>query len=504
MTPLTRTASIILCLDILTSYSYAREPEKSKELYEFTLEELMKVQVISASRRKQKLTEAPATIYVITEEEIKQYGYRDLKDVLENIPGVEYAYPQSHIHGGQRGFPGNWSQTRILINGRQVNMLFSSEVYVASQFTLNNVKQIEIIQGPASVLYGADAFTGVINIITKNSSNSENYSDVSFVSGYMDKLMDNRQVSFNAVTKTRNLGITAGGTIVNQEGPDYTDFVRSAEYTEVNRQLRNDMLDNNNPYRDDDRAYNANVDLLYFFSNNATLLAGVYYLGNEDGGGFENPEISYTNFNMIVEQTLTYLSHKNRFTFIPLMLSIDAYRVDENFFVRHQSMEDEGDNPPYIGAINVEDSRLHNINVQFDFTPKSISNYLIVGFGYNELDIGEPAHTGLSTTDTTLGDPIVGRYLYPPPGYFAYLRPYLEQNKKYAYLQDQQSFFANRLQITLGGRYDYHNIYGGITNLRSGLYFQIIEGLAVKGLYGEAFREPNIFEISVLKHGIIG
>jgi outer membrane cobalamin receptor len=95
-----------------------------------------------------------------------------------------------------------------------------------------------------------------------------------------------------------------------------------------------------------------------------------------------------------------------------------------------------------------------------------------------------------------MGKPLVGRYLYPPKGLFAFLRPYLDQNKKYAYLQDQHSFFDDKLQITLGVRYDHHNIYGGITNLRSGLYYQLKKGWAIKALYGEAFREPTMFELS--------
>lgn len=493
---LIKLVSAILVLGVPAFHSYAQEPGSSRELYELSLAELMDVRVITPSKRTQTVLEAPATIYVVTEEDIEQYGYRDLKDVLQHLPGIEYAYPQSHIHGGQRGFPGNWSQTKILINGRRVNMLFSGEVYVASQYPLSNVKQIEVIQGPASALYGADAFTGVINIITKNSENAEKGSDFSFALGSMDKAFDNKQASFNLITEKKNLGMTLSGTIFNQEGPDFTDFLRSAQYTEINRSLRNEMFDSGNPYRDDDRAYNANADFIYSFNENSKVSAGGYFLGNEDGGGFENPEIVYTNFDMIVEQTLTYLNYENRFASYPVKLTIDGFYEHENFFVRHQSLADEGDNPPLIGAINVEDSKLYNINIQFDIMPKRIPNYLIAGFGYSSLNIGEPAHTGLSRFDTTFDVPIVGRYLFPPKGYFSYLKPYLDQDKKYAYLQDQQSFFNESLQVTLGARYDHHNMYGNIVNLRGGLYYQLTKGWAVKALYGEAFREPTIFELS--------
>ncbi len=470
--------------------------QEMDQLLDYSLEELGQIRVFTASKRIQKQGEAPATVYVVTEDDIKQYGYRDLKDVLHNLPGIEYANAHSSLQGGQRGFAENWAQTKLLINGRPMNKLWSGEAYIASQYTLNNVKRIEVVQGPASALYGADAFTGVINIITKNSENSEHGSDIATSLGSVDEAFDSKQFSFNTIGQNKNLGITLSGTIFNQDGPDFTDFIRTAEYTEDNIDLRNEMLDNGNPYRDDNRAYNFNIDFIYTIDTGANINAGIYFLRDEDGGGIENPEISYTNFSYNSEQILTYFKLENEFDSYPIKLTIDAYREDEDDYIRFQSREDEGDNPPFLASFNIEDNKSYTINTQFDITPKSIPNYLIVGFGYYRVDIGEPAFTGLSTSDTTLGSPIVGRYLFPPIGYFSNLTPYLEQDKYYVYIQDQHSFLDERLQLTLGGRYDHHNIYGDITNIRSGLYYQLAEGWAIKALYGEAFREPTMFEFT--------
>ncbi len=469
---------------------------QEKTLTEMTIEELMNVKVITASTYYQNLIEAPATTYVITEEEIQQYGYRDLKDVLQHIPGIEYVSSHSNLQGGQRGFAENWSQTKLLINGRPVNKLWSGESYIASQYTLNNVKQIEIIQGPASALYGADAYTGVINIITKNNDNSKDSSDVSFALGSHDKIFDSKQVSFNIMTKKKNLGFTLSGTVFNQQGPDFTEFVRTPQYTFDNLQLRNDMLDNGNPYRDDNKAYNMNVDLKYSISANTDISGGVYFLKDEDGGGIESPEISYTNFGYISEQILTYLKFTKEFKSWPAKLTIDAFREDENDLVRFQDRVDQGNNPPFLAVFNIEGCKSHTINTQFDFTPTSIPNYLVIGVGYYNVSIGEPAFTGLSSTDSTLGNPIVGRYYYPPKGYFSNLLPYLDQEKVNFYIQDQHSFFEDKLQITLGARYDHHNIYGDITILRGGIYFKPIKSLSIKALYGEAFREPTMYEFT--------
>lgn len=481
-------------LSLTTPIVWAQE--WNVKLLDYSLEELGNIEVVTASRRMQTVAEAPATIYVITEDEIKQYGYRDLKDVLQNLPGIEYVNAHSNLQGGQRGFAENWAQTRLLINGRPMNKLWSGEAYIASQYTLNNVKQIEVVQGPASALYGADAYTGVINIITKSSDNSPLGSDISTALGSVDEAFDSKQFSFNSISQNKNLGVTLSGTVFNQSGPDFTDFIRTAQYTEDNIQLRNEMLDNGNPYRDDNRSYNINVDFIYRIDLTSSVNAGVYFLRDEDGGGIENPEISYTNFGYDSEQVLTYLKFENAFDTYPVKLAVDVFNEDEDDYIRFQNREDEGDNPPYLAAFNVEDSRAYTVNVQFDINPESVPNYLIAGFGYYNVDIGEPAFTGLSTTDTTLGSSLVGRYFYPPAGYFSNLSPYLYQKKVYVYLQDQHSFFDDRLQLTLGGRYDHHNIYGDITNIRSGLYFQLTEGWAIKALYGEAFHEPTMFEFT--------
>jgi outer membrane receptor for ferrienterochelin and colicins len=481
---------------VILGCSLTVQAQEASQLLEYSLEELGEIRVITPSKRLQGQGEAPATIYVITAEDIKHYGYRDLKDVLQNLPGIEYANAHSNLQGGQRGFAENWAQTKLLINGRPMNKLWSGEAYIASQYTLNNVMQIEIVQGPASALYGADAFTGVINIITKNSENSDPGSDIATSLGSVDETFDSKQFSFNTISQNKNLGMTLSGTVFNQNGPDFTDFVRTAKYTEDNIVLRNEMLDNGNPYRDNNRAYNINADFMYEIDTGANINAGVYFLRDEDGGGIESPEISFTNFSYISEQILTYFKLENEFDSYPIKLTLDVFREDEDDYIHFQNREDEGDNPPYIAAFNVEGSRSYTVNAQFDITPKRIPNYLILGLGYYSVNIGEPAFTGLSTTDTTLGAPTVGRYYYPPVGYFSDLKPYLNQEKYYVYVQDQHSFLDNKLQLTLGGRYDHHNIYGDVTNIRSGLYYQFAQGWAVKVLYGEAFREPTMYEFT--------
>jgi outer membrane cobalamin receptor len=76
----------------------AQDTAMSKvSLYALSLEDLLKVKISTASLRPQEVQEVPATVYVVTEEDIRAYGYRDLKDVLRNLPGIDYIWPGSHL-----------------------------------------------------------------------------------------------------------------------------------------------------------------------------------------------------------------------------------------------------------------------------------------------------------------------------------------------------------------------------------------------------------------------
>jgi iron complex outermembrane receptor protein len=127
--------------------------------------------VVTASKKPERVTEAPSIISVITEEDIKLMGARDIMDVLRTIPGMEImkdAWNISQI--AVRGLRSESSAgVKILIDGHALNDPFTggaTEFY--DDLPLKNVHRIEIIRGPASSVYGTNAFVSVVNIITKS------------------------------------------------------------------------------------------------------------------------------------------------------------------------------------------------------------------------------------------------------------------------------------------------------------------------------------------------
>jgi len=126
--------------------------------------------VSSVSKRNEDIRLAPATTIVITQEEILQRGYTDLIDILKDIPGFDISiyYGQLYANVYQRGFrTNNTERILLLIDGVEDNDLWSNFADISQQYPVTNIKRVEVIYGPASTMYGPNAFSGVINVITK-------------------------------------------------------------------------------------------------------------------------------------------------------------------------------------------------------------------------------------------------------------------------------------------------------------------------------------------------
>jgi outer membrane receptor for ferrienterochelin and colicins len=158
----------------------AQEPSNPTAL---SLEELLDTRVYSASKYEQTVGEAPSSIVVITADEIRKYGYRSLTEVLATLPGFYVAGHGNYTSLGVRGFspPGN-ANTRILlqVNGHALNSNIDDSAPLDDTFPIDMdlIDRIEIVRGPSSSLYGADAFFAVVNVITRTGKNTRELASV--------------------------------------------------------------------------------------------------------------------------------------------------------------------------------------------------------------------------------------------------------------------------------------------------------------------------------------
>ncbi|MEM7585650.1 MAG: TonB-dependent receptor [Acidobacteriota bacterium] len=170
--PARATVAIDALLELDPAYTPdPRDPPRYRQLVA-ELQQGESVRTVSSvSKVAESLREAPATVTVITAEQIARRGYLDLEEVLHDLPGIDISRTNGVYYANvyQRGFRSDLTErTLVLIDGVEENNLSAGAVYLSRQYPLSNIQQIEVIYGPASTMYGANAFAGVINIITKH------------------------------------------------------------------------------------------------------------------------------------------------------------------------------------------------------------------------------------------------------------------------------------------------------------------------------------------------
>jgi outer membrane receptor for ferrienterochelin and colicin len=154
------------------------DPLSVEDLLSLSLEELMQVKVITTSKVEENISNAPGIVSVITAKEIQKFGANNLYEVLDRATGIylpaNWMYPQNTV--SLRGDFGRILDTHVLLllNGRPfrdgLTGGINNSFYVS--LPLVAIEKIEIIRGPGSVLYGTNAFNGVINVITKKPTKS--------------------------------------------------------------------------------------------------------------------------------------------------------------------------------------------------------------------------------------------------------------------------------------------------------------------------------------------
>lgn len=237
--------------------------------------------VVSASGYEQDIKNAPATINIITKEELQSRPIRDLGEALQDIPGVAISVDKTGQNNiSIRGLSSKY--TLILIDGKRAT---ASESMVANGFTPPNfmppismIERIEVIRGPASVLYGSDAMGGVINIITKKipdktvgsialetrlQENRKNWGDVYGVNGFITTPLIDKVLALNLrgkyITSGDNKFYKSDVKGYSNSGSDANPFISHsmAGYTSANAgfRLTYNIDSSNSMYLDGEMSY---------------------------------------------------------------------------------------------------------------------------------------------------------------------------------------------------------------------------------------------------------
>jgi iron complex outermembrane receptor protein len=422
-----------------------------------SLAQLMSIEVTTvtgASKYQQELTDAPASVSIVTSDDIRKGGYRTISEVLNSVRGFYSTYNRTYSFVGLRGISplGDYgTRLLLLVDGHRLNDAVYEQAPIGSDFPvdLDLIDRIEVIRGPGSSIYGTNAFLGVINVITRSgkdikggelSSSGGSFNtwtgratgggkltngvDLLFSASYRDSAGKQR-LSFPEYAATNN-GIAQG-----LDGESTWDLFTKASWKNLTLLLLHQSRDKSDPTASYGSIFNDPGGKVY----DGHTLAGLSY-NRHTGWASINARLTYNRYEYSGDYPQLNAGERilNRDTTVAEWIGSDLY-ASKMF----------GDHLVTLGMEH-----------RWQFTEQQ-RNFAVT-----------------PTYNTLLDD----RHRNVAQGY---------------YLQNEYHIL-NNLILNAGLRFDYYDNFGGTTNPRAALIWKPQNSTVLRLSYGEAFRAPNAYE----------
>jgi len=465
---------VLLLLMAMTSESNrasARAEENPHDLTEMSLENLMNIEVYSASKYLQSSAEAPASVTIITSDDIRKYGFQSLAEILQSVRGFYVTYDRNYSYAGIRGFgrTGDYNtRVLLLIDGHRLNDDVYDEALLGTEFPLDVdlIDRVEVIRGPSSSLYGSNAYFGVVNVITRRARD---------VGGA------------EASTDLGSFGTYKGRLTYGHRFKKGLSAVLSTSFYRSQGQRRLFFSEFDNPATNNGIAENADGDRFGQVFGSAAYrgftLQGVY--------GSRRKQIPTASFGTVFDDPRTRTSDQEGY----LDLQYDHTFRREIVFSGRLYYDQMGYDGHYV--YNYSQTSTPNIVVNNDFasgkrwgedlklTKQLLEKHKVV-LGSEYRDNFEQGQ---------------GNFDFDP--FTQYLDDRRSSNIWAAYGQDEFTV-RNGLMLYFGARYDYYSTYGGSASPRLGAIYSPLQKTTFKVLYGRAFRAPNAYELYYQAAGQVG
>ncbi len=495
---------------LLSTQTMADLEEESLFLQLSGDEELISI----ATGTPRPVSKAPAVASVITTDDIRASGANTLQEVLERVPGLHVIASQTKFQSPTYSFRGintaQGPQTLFLVNGQEITYLLVGGLQHGQRIPLASISRIEVIRGPGSAVYGADAFAGVINIITKTSADIDG-----MTAGVMAGSFDTRNIWGQYGGETNGWQIAAtieyiesngdGGRKIDRDLQTNLDaiFGSSASLAPESMRTRYDSLVSNITLTKDKWTMHLNS-----WNGEYGTGAGIANAlePKNDSGNYERYlfDISYEDKDWrpgwALQTTFSHLytdSDDSVVIFPPgARLAIGA---DGNFGTSPVAgLVDFPDG--YIGRPGrTENTSKFDITTLYSGWPQQVWR-LNIGVKKEDIEGREKKNFGPGVIDGTVS-PVDGRLTNVNDTAFIYL-PDKNRTVTFASVQNEWDFAAD-WQLIAGLRYDNYSDFGGTANPRASLIWNTRHNLTSKLLYGRAFRAPSFIELFAQNNPIV-
>ncbi|RLD63779.1 MAG: hypothetical protein DRJ01_02810 [Bacteroidetes bacterium] len=474
---------VLLFLFFLHKIVFAQQDTSSKyiELFDMDLEELSNIKITTSTKTTEKIREAPSIIRVITSKNIRDYGYKSVGEALCQIPDFsvinDYLSPNISVRGINGGMRA-WSKIiKVMIDGQPVSFRSSTANFLGREFIpINLIDRIEVITGPGSALYGANAFLGVVNIIT--------------IKG---KDINGGCASAEGNLINNNIGDET--SIVYGKKYKHIDFVIGASRSRINSSGL--QIPESSPYYSIFRGQES--------TNNISQPKNFYgkFI-------FDNKKIGTFTLN----GNYQYLDGYAEFQDWSILTGENRYSVYNSFF---KTQFDKNISKKISGSIFLAFSKGGpNKNDHLDYG--SPDYWRKRKFGYKGIDAGIEIKQNINkkinltygldynidnenlqtlwsvnklTNEKTLFGQVFGDTIFSNLG---------------VYLQSRYNPIS-KINLIAGLRFDNHNIYGNVINYRIGSVFQLPNNRYFKLLYGTSFKAPaaeQLYTSNLIAGGVYG
>ncbi|MBF0227120.1 MAG: TonB-dependent receptor plug domain-containing protein [Desulfobacterales bacterium] len=441
----------------------------------FNIEEYLNMEANIATKEKAvSIKESPAIITVITSEEIKRSGARDLIDVFRLVPGLEVVMDsQNSVSLSMRGLFTGEGKLLVKMNGAMINNLTDGSFCIGNHYSVDQIEKIEIIRGPGSAIYGGFAELGVINIITKGAKDINGVA-IQAIYGQTKETYMRRDLGLSFGKKFEDTEIAFHGLIGQGKRGDV-----KWDYTNFNMG-RFDMA------KDDYSALNPIFGNLSFKSGGLEnqLIVEQYsakYPYDYSGAIFGFFQDAKLPFQKVADSPSTLVTNQMKYDIqindkLKITPLFNIYwnkhkKTETDFLYIGTEMADQSQER-YTGEVNASYNIHEEMNIQ-------------VGIEYFR-DISRMNDT------KTFSD----SYDLDENGYFKLFDQKFKSNNKetldfYNIAEYAQFLWLNSVaNITLGARYDYHEAYGGQLSPRIAIT-KAIGDFYSKALFAQAFRAPT-------------